>query len=337
MLNFSCLCRVLAILAACGIVAARADEEVRTSRLPGKYSQFAWGGAGRYAAFHFESAKKVIVYDLAGGPQAAFEIPEVPAGDLLTAGAEKLVVVSPSKMMIRRWDFQSKKRDKLAILEGNDPPQTAVLGYAGRGPLLIVGSQQSRFYDLDTLKPVAVKGKMISGTGRHGLSVQASPDGRTFGTIPVGYGPVGYGGWHIEGEKLSLVAFGGTSNAVRWAQPSGDGYLFMLPGGEIYNRNGRTIKADWLKGSTLIPTPDPRYILDVRLDQKLPKDKTAGKVTICSTADCRPIYFEMGFEELLPPRINSGHDIAAGAQIGFPMASAICALIESVDHAAGEQ
>ncbi len=315
MLNFSSVGRGLVVCLICGL-GARADEAVQVSQLPGQYSQFVWGGAGRYVALHFAPARKVIVYDLSGGPKVLLEIPEVPQGDLLAAGADKLVIVSPGKMMIRRWDFQSKKRDKLAIIEGNDPPQLAVMGSAGQGPLLIVGSRESRLYDLDTLRAIAVKGKMISGTGRHGLSVQASPGGRTFGTIPTGYGPVGYGGWHIEGDDLSLVSFGGTSNAVRWAQPTGDGYLFLLPEGEIYNQNGRAIKADWLKGSTLIPTPDPRYILDVRLDQKLPANKTLGKVTVCSTADCRPIDFEMGFEELLPARINSGHDIKAALRLG---------------------
>lgn len=287
----------------------RLDAEAAVYKLPGQYSQFAWGGAGRFVAFHMESGK-VLVYDLSEKrPERAFEIPDVPAGDLLAGSSEKLVIVSPSKMIIRRWDFEAKKRDKIAIIDGNDPPQMAAMGFAGKGPLLIVGREGSHVFDLETLKPLKVKGRMMSGTGRYGLSVHVSPDGATFGTIPAGYGPVGYAAWHLQDNQVSLHPFGGTSNAIRWAQPSGDGYLLMLPGGEVFNRNGRRIEADWLKGSTMIPTPDPSFVLDVRLDQKLPTGETLGKVTIRSTADCKPVDFEMGFEELVPARILRSHDI----------------------------
>ncbi len=217
MRHFSRGFKTFAVLVAfgfCGL--ACAEEETLVSRLPGKYAHFAWGGAGRYVAFHLEAEKKVLVYDLAEkSPRLAFEIPNVPAGDLLAACAEKLVLVSPGKMMIRRWDLKSRKRDKLAVIAGNDPPQKALLGFAGSGPLLIVGRQQSQFFDLETLKPLSIEGSMIPGMHAYGLSVHVSPDGRTFGTIPVGYGPVGYAVWHLKGNRLSPVSFGGTSHAIR--------------------------------------------------------------------------------------------------------------------------
>ncbi len=84
----------------------------------------------------------------------------------------------------------------------------------------------------------------------------------------------------------------------------------MLPEGELFNRNGRVIQAEWLKGSTMIPTPDPRFVLEVRLE------KTSAKIAICATADCKPIDRKTGFEELLPPRINSGHDIRNALLLG---------------------
>ena len=122
-----------------------ASEPGLVTKLPGKYTQFAWGAGGKFLAVQMESGG-VLVYDLTGEkPERVFGIDDVPAGDLLTAGEEKLIVVSPSKMMIRRWDFQSRKREKLAIMTGNDPPQMAVLGSAGKGPLLIVGGGSSRF------------------------------------------------------------------------------------------------------------------------------------------------------------------------------------------------
>jgi hypothetical protein len=265
--------------------------------LPGKYSQFVWAGAGKYIGFHMEADQKVLVYNLEQEfPKQAFEIAGIPAGDLLTASAQKLAIVSPNSMTIRRWDLKSGEQEELTAIKGNDPPKVAAMGFAGNGPLLLVGRKSAGFFDLKTLKPIVFKGKMIAGTDDYGLSVQVSPDGQAFGTIPVGLGPVAYGAWHIDKNELVVASFGGTSNAVRWAQPSGDGYLMMLPDGEVFTGHGRPFKADWLKGSNLIPTPDPGLVLDLRLDQKQRK----GTLTVCSTADCKAIDSETGFEELIP-------------------------------------
>ena len=155
---------------------------------------------------------------------------------------------------------------------------------------------------------------MIPGKTRYGLSVLVSPDGQTFGTmVPTGYG---FSAFHLDGDALTSVKFGSASDHIRWAQPSGDGHLLMLRGGSLFNRNGRTIKADWLEGSVMIPTSDPHLVLDVRLDQKLPDGRKLGKVSICSTADCKAIDFEMGFEELLPRQIYSWHDIRNALILG---------------------
>lgn len=292
-----------------------AENEVQTIRLPAKYSEFAWGGNGRYMAFHFESEKKVAVYDITTGKRT-FEISEILPGNLIAASAKKLIVVSPSQMMIRRWDLESGRREKLALISGNDAPQMALLGQNSEGPLLLVGQKNSSFYDLETLKPRKFDGPKIPGKGRYGLSIHASPDGKTFGSIPTGYGPVGYAIWHIDCNRISQASFGSTSNAIRWAQPTGNGYLILQPPGQIVNRNGRKIQADWLTGGALIPSPDPAYFLDVRLDLKTPKGKRFAKVNICSTAQGRPIYFETGFEELLPKQLHSWHNIVNALKRG---------------------
>ena len=302
---------VFIALASCSRPSVAADAFVLN--LPGKYTQFAWGGAGRYLALHLEADQKVLVYDLEPDePKLAFEVPDIPAGELLTAGKEKLIVVSPSKMMIRNWDFKSGKAENLEIIKGNDPPQIAVAGCAGDGPVLIVGKSGAGFFDLETLKPKPIRGKMIGGTESHGLSVHVSPDGQAFGTIPVGIGPVNYTAWHLERNQLRSASFGGTSHAIRWAQPSGDGYLMMLPNGVIFSGHGRPFRADWLKNSTLVPTPERGLVLEVRLDHQ----KKSAELAVCSAADCKRIHAETGFEELVPAQISSGHEITNALKLG---------------------
>ncbi len=292
-----------------------ADDGATRLELPEEYVQFTMAGGGRYAAFQLASQNKVIVYDLAAAEQA-FQIEEVAPGDLLAGSQDKLVVVSPSKMMASRWDLKSARRDKVAIIKSSDTPREALLGAAGNGPLLLIGDKQAEWFDLANLEPLEIQGPMFGGRGNYGLCVHVSAAGRTFAAIPTGYGPVGYSVVHLEGRRTTQVPFSSTSNAIRWAQPSADGHLLLLPGGEVFNRNGRPIAAKWLDGAAVIPSLDPSYLVAVRVDQRDSEGKPMAKLTVCSTADCQPLFTATGFEEIVPARINSWHDIAGALRMG---------------------
>ncbi|MEX0867112.1 MAG: hypothetical protein WD030_07120 [Pirellulales bacterium] len=292
-----------------------ADDATTTLELPEKYVQFTIAGGGRYAAFQLASQNKMVVYDLTAAEQV-FQIDEVAPGDLLAGSLDKLVVVSPSKMMISRWDLKSARREKVAIIKSSDTPREALLGAAGDGPLLLIGDKQAQWFDLEKLEPLEIQGPMFGGRGNYGLCVHVSAEGRTFAAIPTGYGPVGYSVVHLDGHRTTQVPLGSTSNAIRWAQPSADGHLLLLPGGEVFNRNGRPIAAKWFDGAAVIPSLDPSYLLAVRVDQRDTEGKPMAKFTVCSTADCQPLFTETGFEEIVPPRINSWHDIAGALRMG---------------------
>jgi hypothetical protein len=79
---------------------------------------------------------------------------------------------------------------------------------------------------------------MFSGRGNYGKSVHVSSDGLTFGQIPTGYGAVAYSALHLAGTRTKEVSFGSTSDAIRWAQPTGNGHLLLQPGGQVVTLNG---------------------------------------------------------------------------------------------------
>ncbi|MCA9247252.1 MAG: hypothetical protein KDA42_09065 [Planctomycetales bacterium] len=279
------------------------------------YSQCTFAGKGRYLALHFESQSNVTVYDLVHG-EICFEVPQVAKGDLLAGSADKIVVISPSKRMLRRWDLSSGERDATKLLSGADVPLESLMGCSGSGPLLLIGPNRSTFIDLATLEPLEVMGPGIGGRGRYGLCVMVSAAGQTFGAIPTGYGPVGYEAMHLVGSTVERVRFGGTSNAIRWAQPTGGGHLLLQPGGAVVDRYGHAVPAKWLEGAALIPTPDERFFVAVRVDQRDHENRAVARLEVCTTADCRVLLGEVGFEELVPKQINSWHDIVAALRMG---------------------
>ena len=317
------ICRTFLLLCTCHLLGFLALQAEETLPLSAPYDALYFGEDGGLAVLHVFEKSELRAIDLSTRKER-FRIAEVPEGDLLAVGAEDLVVVSPGNLMVRRWDLKSGKRQKVALLEDVDTPQRLVMGSACKGPLFLFSSTSCQLLDGQTLKPIklpAGSGVPPEGLGRHGVSLMVSNDGSTIGRIPVGYGPVGYSvtqwsGSEAEPLKLRQVKFGSTSNAIRWAQPTADGRLLLLPGGAVHNRNGRELKTAWLEGSALVPSSDPALFLAVDLDARDAADQASVRLSVCSTSDCRPLFHDSGYSELRPKRISSWHDIVAALRSG---------------------
>jgi len=127
--------------------ADRAAGPLVEFELPAKYEYFAVGGSGRFIVFVVSSLNRVLVFDAVKG-HVVCEIPGISAGDLVAAGADKLIVANRGRMMLQRWDLNSLEREKVARIEGSDAPQVALIGYAGVGPLLLAG-KTPQLIDID--------------------------------------------------------------------------------------------------------------------------------------------------------------------------------------------
>ena len=239
------------------------DEHI--VELDAPFTSHALGGNGRYLAAHLESVKKVVLLDLLSG-RLVREIGNMPDDVLLAGSREYLILIMPGQKLIQRWSLRTFKRNKVARITAEFVVKKAMLGHNAieAGPLLLTG-KGTQLIDLRTLRPMAVKGDVIGGAGRNGYSIHVSADGRTFGGIVTGIGPVRYTRMRVGEDSIELGNFASTSNALRYAQPGPDGALLFLPGTTIYD--GRSLKllpTDALDGRSCRPTTDPRYFLAIR-------------------------------------------------------------------------
>ena len=294
-----------------GPATVQKEKRTLTIELPAKYAAFTFGGGGRYLIFRFDALNTIGIMDLQTA-KIVREIRGISEGDLIAANATHVFVVMPAKMLIQRWSLKNLERDRIVRIQGGQTPRAAVTGAAGVGPLLLIG-RKGKLFDPDTLKPKTIKGDgVIGGIGEYGFAVCASANGLVFGGIPTGYGAVPHSLMKIHGDQTVVHKLGGTSNAIRWSQPTADGHVVFTPNSGIYDALGRKVTAKWLGNRLIVPTMDPRYFITVRYADKNSK----AVLEVCTTGDRRIIYSESGFKELVPRRINSWHDIVGSTKMG---------------------
>ena len=281
--------------------------------LPEPSNRHAVGGQGRLLFFHLKGARKVAVVDVSLG-RIVEQIGDMPDDVLIAAGAEKLMLVMPSAKMMQRYDLKTLQREKVAPIPGSSHPiRIALMGESGTGPLMLWSDGAPMFLDVPTLRPLTFRERVPTSSARYGYVARVSADGRTFTGIAAGIGPVAYHMIRIEGRRLRTGSFGGTSHANRWAQPTADGALFLLPGGGFFSAGLRPVTAKELEGSTCYATPEPAYFLSVRFDGS----KT--RAGICTTADRKVLHTNSDMDEMVPRgNTNARYSIERRLQYGEP-------------------
>ncbi|MBM83902.1 MAG: hypothetical protein CMJ78_25380 [Planctomycetaceae bacterium] len=262
------------------------------------YDSVTVGGGGKYLLFHFESSRELVVFDVVEG-KITNTLPNIGVGSLIAAGGEYFVVVQADKRLLMRWKYDSDKRDKLARFDVDGTVKVALLGSNadGRGPLLI-GGKVAKLWDLETLKPLNMQGQVLGGSSRFGVSIRVSADGQTFGAIPTGYGPVAYSRMVVLEKSTVIQKFGSTSHATRFAQPTADGSLMLLPGNTIYGPDLKAVQADALNGMTCLPTVDPRFLLAIRFVPS--RNEQLAELHVCTTGERQIIHRSLGYLEMAP-------------------------------------
>ena len=263
-------------------------------QMPYAYARYTLAGSGRYFVFHLKEARKLVIMDVLSGKTAA-EIPGVMDDAMIAGGAEQLIIVLPGQRLIQRFSLKTFKREKVAPLPGQGTTRAALMGSNSRGPLLLC-ADKAMLVDLETLQPMKLKGTIYGGPR---TAVSISYNGRTVTTVRVGVSPVEYQLAQIRGKTITGGSFGRTSNAGRASWPTADGSLLTLPGGGLYDANRNQVAANWLGGSTLFPTVDPRYFLSVKF-AKNEQGADAVHVRVCTTAGRRIVSTYVGLEEMAP-------------------------------------
>jgi hypothetical protein len=260
--------------------------------LPEPFAHVRTGGAGRYLIFHLPRAKKLAIFDVSKA-RLVHQI-DLPGDDVLyAAGQDKLLIVLTGARVLQRWSLKTFRREKTAVLPGG-PVLKALMGSASNGPLVLWSGGKVDLWDVEGMKPIPVEGKMLNGEARYQFRLRISADGRTIVAWHNGISPQAYGVLRLEGGDRRRFLSSPDSHGFNehWAQPSADGSLVFRHGGGIYTGLMKVVAADSFKGAVVLPTEDPRFFLAVR-----ESSRDADQVTICTTADRRPIYTVPGIEK----------------------------------------
>lgn len=253
--------------------------------LPEAFTQVCSGGGGRYLLFYLPESSVVSVFDVSAADVVA-ELPITGSQPLIAADLEKLYVVLPGTHLIQRWDLSSLKREKVAPVPGTNVPRTVMTGSAARGLLWLWSGGSIQAIDPETLKPADIEGKVLGGDPKHGYRMLLSADGSTMTGWHNGLSSPPYDLLKIHGHRTSKSTspFGEGYNG-RWMWPNADGRLIFGHGSTVYDHHFRRIAADWLKGTNIIPSGDPRYFLLVRA-----AENDRSSVSVCTSCDRQIIY-----------------------------------------------
>ena len=270
------------------------------------------GGGGRYLIFLLEKSAKLAVVDVSAA-KLVHKVNLPNAEVHFAASREKLIVVSPAQNLMHRYSLKDFRREKTAPLSLKGNVLEAAMGCSSDGPLLLWPGGDTVYFDLDTLKPIAVRGKVLGGDPRYGYALRVSADGQVFMGWTTG----------ISGQRFSAmrlfdknVVVKGTPDTFsfngRWAMPNANAGLYFRYKGGIYNHNLEAVAAERFDGWALVPTEDPRYFLAIRGHGK----NGPSSVAICTTADYRMVYTIAGVE----PMANNGLVSCHGHFEGEPRA-----------------
>ncbi len=253
------------------------------------YDHWVLGGTGRYMVFQFKKSKKLGVIDLTTA-KTVYTLNDVPGEALYAAGAKHIVIVLPTQRLVNLYSIETGEHLKVAPLTCKGTPHRVLLGSNSDGPALIA-ARDVQLIDLKTLEPIeSRKEGLIGAAGRYGYHLSVSADGRTFGGVLEGLGPVAYDYMCITGDTTRRAQFGSVTHRIRWAQPSADGSLLFLPESSLVTGHPRATRAEDVGKARLFPTVDPAFFIAVRF---VPVEGEPGRngseFEVYTTADRRPI------------------------------------------------
>jgi hypothetical protein len=217
LLSLALLGAICLTLGAAEIPAPTEISERHVVQLDSPWTNMTTGGAGRYLVFHLKEAGKLALLDVsAGGISKTIDAPGEEL--MMAAGAETLIVFVPSQNVAHRYDLATLKREKSSPLPAGFQPVKMVMGSGSHGPLVGHSKGPISLLDLQTFKPLAIRGDVLSsGTfGNYGYDLTISADGQTI----VGWIP-GISGQHFHVMKLrgNAATITRSSRAVQRQRP----------------------------------------------------------------------------------------------------------------------
>lgn len=170
------------------------EGESQKIDLPDTITDAVWGGGGRYLILHLKKAKKAAVYDVNRASITKY-IPLSSENSLITAGNDKLIIVSSEPNVIERWSLSTLEKETVSKLPVDGIVKTIAMGYDSEGPLLIHWSKMSgtpstgiaetaffSFLDISNFEEIIIRGtEVCQSRYRRDVHIRSSGTGDVFG------------------------------------------------------------------------------------------------------------------------------------------------------------
>ncbi|MCA9005403.1 MAG: DUF1559 domain-containing protein [Planctomycetaceae bacterium] len=191
------------------VTPTKLDRDQAKIKLPGVFTHVAAGGNGRYLIFYLKQQKQLAVFDVSAA-QIIKLIPIEFEDISLTAGADKLVILSRDQSVIQRYSLNTFEKELSLPVALNGEGSQLVMGSASNGPVLFFSGNESyaekSFLDLQTLEKSRVD---LPGGEIHVLSgnriIHVSPDGKVFGICVGGIAPSRIKTIRINGNQIETA------------------------------------------------------------------------------------------------------------------------------------
>jgi hypothetical protein len=279
-----------------------AAQDVRCP-LPGRFDAVRAGAGGRLLIFHCKSLEKLVVFDLRSG-RITGELPE--KGELLfAAGATKLLVVHPEKLVVERYRLDTLALETTRVLPFGGLVAAAAMGSASSGPLLLLHgdttTKNMAFFDVDSLEPLALtvrNGNRVQGMVEQALELRASTDGRVFTGWRSHGNPSGIFIWTIQGNEVLYRYEHRSSGCVT---PDEHGERIYAGGTLLTKRSeGADEAMDPRRRCLLVPAATGPLYLRIPLRPSAADRNTAAEpVTVHLESDSDPLLILPGAAALL--------------------------------------
>jgi hypothetical protein len=268
-----------------------------TLKLPSPAGNVLFGGGGRYLILELRAARQLAIFDVTTAKISY--LPMSSDNIRIAAGMDKLFVLLPDSKQIERWNLWTMKQEVATRLETTDSPYAMAIGYASSGPLLMLSAKGPSFYDIDTLKSIAVSVSNIGGWEGASLEVRASADGKTFTTFPRSPATPGIAVLTLKGGSATgRLQYRSDSPAI----PSNDGTMIFMDRGAS-DSELRPLAQAQLNTMACLPSTDPDFFMGFA--QGPVERPTGGARTIenlalqaFSTADRHPLFKVNNLDEL---------------------------------------
>ena len=276
-------------------VPAKVPEAVQ---LGGKITDVVLGGSGRFLILHVPSLRHLAVFDVSEAKVTGF-VP-LPSDHVLSAAsAEKLVVVLPDEGIIQRWSLLPLKKDFTRPVPPGGRIDTALIGYASEGPLMLMRRSGPSFVDLNSLRefdvPIPANSLWFPGQ-EYPLSVAVSADGREFSGWQPRLSPPGARTLRISGN-VAIVSFANID--AGYVLPNFDGSMLYSAAGLYRAEPVEGIDPTTFRKMKCIPTASAEYFIVARFSDfggQLIEPATTFAVYTC--ADRRLLFQVPVIDEL---------------------------------------